>query len=162
MLLLAAYAGLRRGEIAGLAWADIDTDNDLIQVTGKGRHQRVVPLSPVVRDALTAERYRRRTGQFGPGWRFTPDPRSPFVFPGRSEGHMSPDSVGAILTGILGSGWTAHTLRHRFGTTAYKKTKDLRAVQELLGHSKPETSARYAAVDADDLRAAVLAVADDF
>ena len=51
-----------------------------------------------------------------------------------------------------------HTLRHRFATTAYGVERDLRAVQELLGHSKPETTARYVAVPEGALRTAVAGV----
>ena len=48
-------------------------------------------------------------------------------------------------------------LRHRFATQAYNGTHDLRAVQQLLGHSRPETTARYTLTDDDALTAAVLA-----
>lgn len=155
MIMLAAYAGLRRAEIARLAWADIGPDS--IRVLGKGGHERMVPLLPALRDALALERTRRRHGSWGSGWRWAIDPRSLFVFPGRQSGHLRPDSVGVILTEILGGAWTGHQLRHTFATAAYKGTKDLRAVQELLGHSKPETTARYTAIDVDDLVPAVLA-----
>ncbi len=46
-----------------------------------------------------------------------------------------------------GLDFTAHQLRHRYGTTAYMLTKDLRLVQELLGQGSPQTTARYAAYD---------------
>ena len=48
--------------------------------------------------------------------------------------------------------------RHRFATQAYRTGRDLRAVQELLGHAKPETTARYAAVPDGSLAAAVAGV----
>jgi site-specific recombinase XerD len=60
---------------------------------------------------------------------------------------------------VLPHPYTCHSLRHRFATQVYRSTHDLRAVQELLGHSKPETSARYTLIDEDRLTAAVLAVA---
>jgi site-specific recombinase XerC len=40
-----------------------------------------------------------------------------------------------------GVGATAHQLRHLFGSTTYANTRDLRTVQELLGHASPETTA---------------------
>lgn len=52
-----------------------------------------------------------------------------------------------------------HTLRHRCATVAYAKTRDLRAVQELLGHAKPETTAIYTAVPDDAVRDAMRAAA---
>jgi site-specific recombinase XerD len=68
-------------------------------------------------------------------------------------------NVSKLLSRALGAGWTAHQLRHRFASTAYAAERDLRAVQELLGHSKPETTARYTAIPEGAKRAAVLAAA---
>ena len=53
------------------------------------------------------------------------------------------------------AGWTAHTLRHRFATRTYAAARDLVAVQELLGHAKPETTRLYIETPPDSLRAAV-------
>jgi site-specific recombinase XerD len=50
--------------------------------------------------------------------------------------------------------WTAHTLRHRFGTKAYQHSSDLRVVQELLGHHSPATTAIYTEVSDDSRRGA--------
>lgn len=158
MILLAAHGGLRRGEIAGLRWANINHDEQTMTILGKGGDLRTVPMVPVVADALTAERGRRAAGHWGTGWRFSPDPRSAWVFPcARYDGPMHPDTVGKTLAMLLGDRWTAHTLRHRFATKAYSGTRDLRAVQELLGHTRPETTARYVAVANDDLRRAAMA-----
>ena len=62
-----------------------------------------------------------------------------------------------MLIDVLGHG--AHSLRHRSGTRAYAVSKDIRAVQELLGHAKPETTAMYTQVPADDIRAAMMGAA---
>lgn len=157
MLLLASRAGLRRGEIATLEWADI-TGTVLLVRQGKGGRQRVVPLSPMLRAELDDERGRRARGMLGTGWRYRVDPSSSWVFPAQAGGHMSPDTAGAVITRCLRVG-TAHALQRRFATCAYAGTRDLRAVQELLGHSSPETTARYVAVGMDDLEAAVEAAA---
>ena len=82
-----------------------------------------------------------------------------WVFPSPHGGHLGADRVGKILARALGAGYSAHTLRHRFASRAYTAQRDLRAVQELLGHSKPETTARYVAVPDDALAAAVAAAA---
>jgi site-specific recombinase XerC len=50
-------------------------------------------------------------------------------------------------------------LRHRFATKAYQGSKDIRAVQELLGHSSPATTAVYTLIEDDDLAAAVAMIA---
>lgn len=138
MILLAVLAGLRRSEIARVRTADVLPDllGYSLRVTGKGGKVRTVPLHPALASALTAL------------------PRG-FAFPGKDHGHLSPGWVGKRLARALGSGWSGHTLRHRFATEAYAVERDLFAVQRLLGHSKPETTARYTAIPDTSLRAAV-------
>ena len=85
-----------------------------------------------------------------PGWLF-PSPSQP--------GPLTPAHVGVIVSRLLPDGWTCHTLRHRCATVAYAATRDLRAVQDLLGHAKPETTARYTLVPVDSVRAAMMAAA---
>ena len=153
MLMLGAFAGLRRAEIAAQALAAIRSLDDL-RIIGKGDRERFVPIHERLRVELVAELERRNEGRFGTGYRYGV-PRSPWLFPGQSGGHVTADCVGRTLARRLGGEYSAHTLRHRFATRAYNGTKDLRAVQELLGHSRPETTSRYVAVSNDSLRAAV-------
>jgi integrase/recombinase XerC len=61
------------------------------------------------------------------------------------------------MAAALPDHWTAHTLRHRFATRANCGSRNLRAVQVLLGHSSVATTERYTAVDADEIRAAMAA-----
>ena len=66
--------------------------------------------------------------------------------------------MGKVISRWFPQGFTTHNLRHRCGTIAYQRGgRDLRAVQELLGHAKPETTARYTLVAPDAVRAAVMA-----
>jgi integrase/recombinase XerC len=153
MLLLGAYAGLRASEIARLRVADINEDT--IRVTGKGGRVRLIPTHPRIWAAIDAELEQRRHGRLGDGFRYG-DVLTPYVFPGQSDGHITPGAVGRILKRNLVA-FVGHTLRHRFATRAYAGTRDLRAVQELLGHSRPETTARYTLVPDAALRAAVAA-----
>lgn len=134
MVLLGAFEGLRRAEIAAVHSRDVEGLS--LRVLGKGGRTRLIPLHPVVAAALSAY--------------------DGFVFPGHHAGHISPDRVGRIMHALLGAGWTTHTLRHRFASNAYAVQRDIRAVQELLGHSTLTTTQRYVAVPDDALRAAVL------
>lgn len=159
MLALAAFAGLRRTEIAELAWSSI-VDGRL-RIVGKGGRTRQIPISPALAELLTAELDRRAAGTFGTGWRYNASAKlaSPYVFPGRWSEHLSPETVGAVLKRRLGDCWSGHTLRHRFATAAYSVQRDLLTVQRLLGHAKPETTARYAEPPAEAALAAVLGAA---
>ena len=134
MILLGREAGLRRAEIAAVHSRDIRPGPDLL-VHGKGSKERIVPLSALLAGAL-AER---------------PDG---FVFP-RGSGHLTPGQVGYRLATVLRGG-TAHQLRHTFASVTYASNgHDIRAVQELLGHSSVTTTQAYVAVPADALRASV-------
>jgi site-specific recombinase XerD len=67
--------------------------------------------------------------------------------------------VSNVIGSLLADGWTAHTLRHRFASLCYAHERDLRAVQELLGHASITTTQIYTAVPDGAMRDAVLAVA---
>lgn len=143
MVLLAAYAGLRVSEIASLR-VDALTSHGL-RVTGKGGKERIVPVHPSVLAPL-AEQIVRCAGEW--------------VFPSPVTGsHVQYDYIYKRIKAALGGVYTPHQLRHRFATQAYKGTQDLRAVQELLGHSSPNTTVRYTLIENDALAAAVAAVA---
>lgn len=143
MVLLGSYAGLRVSEIAGLT-CDALTPYGL-RVMGKGSKERFVPLHPSIAGPLADH----IAGQ-----------RSVWVFPSPvRDGHVGYDYIYKRIKAAIGDTYTPHQLRHRFATQAYKGTKDLRAVQELLGHSSPNTTVRYTLVEDDALTAAVASVA---
>lgn len=122
MLMLPAYAGLRRQEIACLHTSHVETR--WLMINGKGQRVRKVPIHPELEPLLEL----RNTGYF------FPSPRAP---------HRSPDYIGRRIARLLGSGYTAHQLRHWFATRAYDATRDIRAVQELLGHANVVTTQTY-------------------
>jgi len=138
MLLLAARAGLRCAEVAQVHTRDLA--GSTLYVHGKGGKTRRVPL--LDDELLHAIRC-------ADGW----------LFPGRTGGHLAACTVGDLVADLLPDGWTAHTLRHRFASAAYAGTRDLGAVQELLGHARPETTRRYVVVPEGHLLAAVAAAA---
>jgi integrase len=140
MILISGESGLRRAELARLHTDDIA--GDTLRVHGKGGRERYVPISETVQQLLDlVER----------GW----------VFPGQIDGHLSPAHVGKLLSRTLGAGWTGHTLRHRCASVAYAAQRDLRAVQQLLGHARIETTVRYTAVPDGALRACLAATRID-
>lgn len=141
-MLLAGQCGLRRGEIARARREDVEQDLSgwSLRVLGKGGHTRMVPLT----DELGREILRH-----GPG----------YLFPSSHGGHLTPHHLGKTIAAALAAGHTTHSLRHRCATVSYAATRDLRAVQELLGHAKPETTAIYTLVPDDAVRSAMLAAA---
>lgn len=155
---VAIYAGLRRFEIANLHSQDIgDTD---LRIAGKGGHERLIPIHPELAVIFRAEMRRRREGvNLGTGWGRSVPPENGWLFPSDDPARpLTARHLGKLITQALPPGWTTHTLRHRFATQAYLADRDLRAVQELLGHSKPEVTAIYAAVPDGALQLAVASV----
>lgn len=136
MAMLAAYCGLRRGEIARVHRRDLVGEELLIH--GKGGKVRAVPI-------LSADLLRRI--QSADDW----------LFPNGLDGHLTPGHVGKLLSASMPEGWTAHTLRHRMASVSYAATRDLLAVGEVLGHSRPETTQRYIRLPRDAVRDAVRA-----
>lgn len=146
ILRLAAEAGLRRGEIAVIHDRDViqDLDGWSLLVHGKGRRQRLVPLTRELGVVV-----RTRTARLG------------WLLPGDDDGHLSPRWVGKLATNALPGDWTLHTLRHRFATRAYGIDRDVFTVQRLLGHASPATTQRYVALDITSLRDTVERAARD-
>jgi integrase/recombinase XerC len=148
ILMLLYGAGLRIGEAVSLNRRDLPMTGEArtLTVTGKGRKTRIVPLLPEivasVRDYLTACPW-GGTGS---------DP----LFMGAKGGRLSPRLVQKAMQTLrlaLGLPETAtpHALRHSFATHLLGSGGDLRAIQELLGHSSLSTTQRYTDVDAKHL-----------
>lgn len=140
MIRLGAECGLRRGEIARVHSDDVvaDSAGRSLIVRGKGDKQRIVPLP----DDLAC---------------IIMDARG-YLFPGRFGGHVEESYIGDHISRLLPDGYAAHTLRHRFATTAYAATHDLFVVAELLGHESVETTEHYVAMPDGRLREATTAV----
>lgn len=149
MIRLAAGHGLRRGEIASSRREHVvaTVDGHSLIVTGKGGHVRMVPLAPDFAAELL---------KLPPGWFFPSDSTRD----GRAGTHLTPAHVGKLVSRALPDAWTCHTLRHRCGTIAYQLGgRDLRAVQELLGHAKLDTTVLYTQISPDAVREAMAAAA---
>lgn len=145
MLALAAYHGLRAGEIAGLQREDILELNDppvLIVLDGKGGHQRVLPLHPVGWEEIRPWTHGRVDYLFGntPG-----EPMKAWAV-SHAVNHLLHD---------LGYESSLHSLRHWYGTKVYQASKDLRVTQALMGHASPNTTVGYVAWSSQDAHEAV-------
>jgi len=147
-LLLLAETGIRRAELAAAHTDDLlqDCNGWSLRVMGKGRHERRVPVGDSLGQLLTL---------IPRGWVFPAHHRGDTR--GAPRGHLTPAYLGKLVSAALGGGWTAHTVRHRFGTLAYAVERDLRAVQELLGHQKIETTTVYTKVPDGAMRRAAAA-----
>lgn len=136
------YAALRRHEIAKLKWSDIGSG--WITVVGKGAKTGVLPLHPVL--TCISARWERQGS---------------FVFPGRYGGPSSPARIWCWMKELgaeVGLELSPHVLRHTCLTTANELTGDLRAVQELARHERPETTSLYTRVTDRRLSAVVRAI----
>jgi integrase len=147
MARLAGEAGLRRAEVALVHRDDLISDlaGWSLIVHGKGGKQRTVPITDGLAATIRGHRY---------GY----SPRG-YIFPGRTNGHVSPGHVGVLISQLMPDGWSIHRLRHRFASRGYAGTHNLRAVQEALGHASVATTQRYTLVSSRDVRAVTEAAA---
>lgn len=148
MLRLAAEAGLRRAEVAQVQTGDAYMSYGAAQliVRGKGGKQRIVPISDDLAQIIRQGAAGHTPGMPSEGW----------LFPDGFGGHLCAKHVGWLVSRLLPEGVTMHALRHRFASRAYRGTRNLRAVQTLLGHASIATTERYTAVDDDEVRAAMM------
>jgi integrase/recombinase XerC len=147
VLALLYGSGLRISEALGLKRKDAPIKGrDMLRVTGKGNKTRVVPVLPIVREAV--ERYLALLPQkLG-----SEDP----LFVGVRGRELSPRIIQLRIAGAraaLGLPETAtpHALRHSFATHLLGAGADLRAIQELLGHASLSTTQGYTEVDREHL-----------
>lgn len=147
VLALLYGSGLRISEALGLTRRDAPLPGvEAVTVTGKGNKQRMVPILPVVAEAVAA--YLRACPHALP-------PDGP-LFVGTKGGPLSPRiiqyAVAAMRGGLgLPDSATPHALRHSFATHLLGRRGELRAIQELLGHASLSTTQLYTKVDATRL-----------
>ena len=148
--------GIRLSELVGLNRQDVDIEGESLLVRGKGNKERLLPLTGLVRRSLLAylqaspfpaESAHRAAEQAAP------------VFLGRAGKRISRRSVQRIVADAIRRTATAsqaspHVLRHSFATHLLNAGADLRAVQELLGHSRLATTQIYTHVSMDRARRA--------
>lgn len=142
--------GMRVGELAGVNLTDIDLDERLVRVLGKGNKERVVPFGVPAARAIRA---------------WIADGRPPLVssetdaalFLGRRGRRAGQRQIREAIHDLCRAAGVAevapHALRHSAATHLLTGGSDLRSVQEVLGHASLNTTQRYTHVSAERLRA---------
>lgn len=138
-------AGLRASELVGMNLEDIDWHNELIRIRGKGNKERLVPLGSKAKAALQKYLRHRKT-----------EPSQP-VFLNLKGRRLTRRSVQTIVAKRLSqisdvTRTNPHALRHSFATHLLERGADLRAVQELLGHSSLATTQHYTHLTVERLK----------
>jgi integrase/recombinase XerC len=151
LLALMAYAGLRRSELLGLEWDDVDLSRRLLRVRrAKGGRQRTIPIHPALAP-LFAEYYATRVPV-----------TEQAVFVGVQGKPLNYTQLGQVFRHYVRAAGvterkrvTPHTLRHVFASELLRAGANLRQIQELLGHKHLDSTQRYTRVNAHELRGAI-------
>src|SRR5262245_43824463 len=143
-------AGLRVAELVGLDRDDVDLDEGIITVRGKGKRERLALLGKPAIEAL--RRWRAARGSIAPAVA-----QQPAVFLNGRGGRLTTRSVGRMLERYLALAGldprtSPHTLRHSFATHLLDAGADIRGVQELLGHKSLSTTQVYTHVTTQRLK----------
>ncbi len=143
-------SGLRVSETADLKLADIDFESGMLRITGKGSKERVVPTASKVLALI------RRYISVSRSELTARVPLSPYLFVSRNGRRLNRERIWAIIKeAALNAGIDKdihpHTLRHSFATHLLENGADLRAIQEMLGHSDISTTELYTHVNKNRL-----------
>ena len=143
-------SGLRVSEASAMEKGDADFSQGTCRITGKGGKERIVPLSQIA--CKTMEEYLSRRDLTMPGAR-----ENPVIFVNRFGERLSPRSIARLLEKRLREiaslkHVSPHSLRHSFATHLLNGGADLRAVQEMLGHSSLSTTQVYTHLSKEKLR----------
>ncbi|HEY5104522.1 MAG TPA: tyrosine recombinase [Acidimicrobiales bacterium] len=144
--------GARVSEVVGMKLSDLDFDEELILLTGKGAKQRLVPIGATLKNAL--QEY------LGPGGRsaIAGTKKITNVFLNARAGVLTRQGIDlivhkrALVVGIERSRISAHVFRHSCATHMLAHGADIRVVQELLGHASIATTQLYTAVSVTTLQ----------
>ena len=143
--------GIRVSEIVSLKVSDVDTEERILRVIlGKGRRDRVVPLTHTAAGAI--ERYALKARP-----QFQGEKKSLLLFLGRMGGALTRRSANTIVhhwakQARIKKPVTCHTFRHSVATHLLKGRADIRHIQKLLGHRSLSTTERYTRVEIEDLK----------
>jgi len=149
MLELMYSSGLRVSELLSLTLTDIDLNNNLVKVFGKGSKERIIPIGDYATNALSTyiDEYRIKLIKRP----------TDILFLNNHGNNMSRSGFFKIIESIASNKGikkelSPHTLRHSFATHMLECGADLRSIQELLGHENMSTTSIYTHVRSDLLR----------
>jgi site-specific recombinase XerD len=149
MLELLYSSGLRRAELSGISMSDLNLTNGTVRILGKGNKVRIVPVGSKAMESI--KKYISARSELSN----IKDASSLFLL-----GNGKRMTAGAVyhivkkyFRGVSDSGNThPHTLRHSFATHLLDNGAEIRAVQEMLGHSSLRTTQRYTHLTIDRLK----------
>jgi len=147
MMELLYSSGLRRSELSGLNVGDVDFNGGFVRVFGKGRKERVVPVTDGALDAIRSYLKTRRDA---------PDSRDP-LFLNKNGGRLSGHGLALAVKRLANMAHmarkvTPHAFRHSFATHLLDHGMDLRSLQEMLGHANLSTTQIYTHVTLERLK----------
>ena len=150
-------SGLRLAELHGMDLREVDVAGRQVKVRGKGRKERIVPVTPTAITAL--RRYEPRRDEALRAGAGTPARDRDALLVGRTGRRLSRRSIQRSVHRLLdavgeGAGLSTHSLRHSFATHLLDRGADLMAVKELLGHASLSTTRIYTHTTTERLKKA--------
>ncbi len=144
-------SGLRIGEVCNVLLTDLDIKNCLLRVKGKGNKERIVPVGRPAIQSIQNYLSIRPT--------FDPEGKSNHLFLTKSGKPFYNRQLNIILQHFIRliamqKGYSPHTIRHSFATHLLKNGADLRAIQQMLGHTNLSTTETYTHVTLEDVKTA--------
>lgn len=146
--------GLRVSELTALKLSDLFMSDNFVRIKGKGRKERLVPISAKAVKELKLWFIDRDRMNIKPG-------EDDFVFLNRRGAHLTRTMILIMIKRCAEAAGiektvSPHTLRHSFATALLKGGADLRAIQMMLGHESISTTEIYTHVDMTTLRQEIL------
>lgn len=146
--------GLRVSELINLRLSDLFLTEKFIRVMGKGKKERLVPISESAIKELQYWFMDRNLMKIKPG-------EEDFVFLNRRGGHLTRMMIFTIVRRLAEAAGiektiSPHTLRHSFATALLEGGANLRAIQDMLGHERISTTQIYTHIDMHTLREEIL------
>lgn len=146
--------GLRVSELINLRLSDLFLNEKFIRVMGKGKKERLVPISESAVKELQYWFMDRNLMKIKPG-------EEDFVFLNRRGGHLTRMMIFTIVRRLaeaagINKTISPHTMRHSFATALLEGGANLRAIQDMLGHERISTTQIYTHIDMHTLREEIL------